>query len=107
MTAVYRKGFQPHGFDGFSKACPTCLNQGSKHCFKCKMEMGESGYEPKVAMTNGDRIRAMTDEELVDLINEFNICDNRTNEECKFNYGADCSECVLDWLKQPVEAKER
>jgi hypothetical protein len=62
-------------------------------------------HQPK-PMTNADRIRAMTDEELVVFINTFNICDNRTNFECKFNYGADCSECVLDWLRQPVEEND-
>lgn len=57
-------------------------------------------------MTNADRIRAMSDEELVVFINTFNICNIRTNEECKFNYGADCSACVLNWLKQPAEAED-
>lgn len=57
-------------------------------------------------VTNADRIRAMSDEELVVFINTLNICDTRTNEECKFNYGADCSACVLNWLKQPAEAED-
>ena len=38
-------GYQPMGVEGFAKACPTCFNQGSDLCFKCKMEV-ESGYVP-------------------------------------------------------------
>lgn len=41
----YRKGYQPVGIEDFAKCCPTCLNQGSELCFKCKMEV-ESGYDP-------------------------------------------------------------
>ena len=43
---VYQKGYQPYGFLGFARACPTCKNIGSEHCRRCKMEC-ESGYEPK------------------------------------------------------------
>ena len=43
---TYEKGYQPMGFIGFAKACPTCKNIGSDHCRRCKMEC-ESGYEPK------------------------------------------------------------
>lgn len=54
-------------------------------------------------ITNADRIRTMSDEELEHFINHFDICDLRTNEECKISYCAVCSQCVLDWLRQPVE----
>lgn len=53
--------------------------------------------------TNADQIRAMSDEELVEFINHFNICDHRTNEECKMSYCACCEVCVMDWLQQPAE----
>ena len=53
--------------------------------------------------TNADRIRAMSDEELEQFINHFNICDIRTNEECKMSYCACCEVCVMDWLRQPAE----
>ena len=58
--------------------------------------------DPEI-LTNGDKIRAMTDDELVNHINKFNICDIRTSQECKGRFVADCDECVLDWLKQPAE----
>ncbi len=56
-------------------------------------------------MTNADRIRAMSDEELEQFINHFNICDIRTNEECKMSYCACCEVCVMDWLQQPAEGE--
>lgn len=47
--------------------------------------------------TNGDIIRAMTDEELVGFI--FSPC-MRWNEKCQ---EAGCHDCLLKWLKQEVE----
>lgn len=61
---------------------------------------GEYCTKPK---TNADRIRAMSDVELEQFINHFNICDSRTNEECKMSYCACCEVCVMDWLQQPAE----
>ena len=55
-------------------------------------------------MTNADRIRQMTDEELatklcVSICNMIprSICDQHTDT-------AECDKCILDWLKQ--EAKD-
>lgn len=55
-------------------------------------------------MTNADRIRAMSDEELENFINRFDICNVRSREECMKSYRAVCSVCVLDWLQQPASA---
>lgn len=61
-------------------------------------------YRP--AMTNGDRLRAMSDEELAKF-----LCELRSSE----SYGFPCSECVaeefchdghtgmIDWLNLPAE----
>lgn len=57
-------------------------------------------------MTNGDRIRSMGDEELADMINNFDICSLRTNEECRISYCSVCSQCVLDWLRDPVPVED-
>ena len=43
---VFPKGYQPFGFIGFARACPTCKNIGSEYCHECKLER-VSGYEPK------------------------------------------------------------
>ncbi len=67
-------------------------------CLKAQQER-----ENQKPMTNADRIRTMSDEELEQFINHFNICDIRTSEECKMSYCACCEVCVMDWLQQPAE----
>lgn len=60
-------------------------------------------YQPKT-VTNADRIRAMSDEELANFIPDWSY-----TKACKCNehefIGCDnqCEKCVLDWLKQPAE----
>ena len=46
-------------------------------------------------MTNADRIRAMSDEELKQL-----LCNNTKCEVCKFGCWGGCS--LMNWLKQPA-----
>ena len=59
-------------------------------------------YKPP--MTNADRIRSMSDEELANFIPDW-----RHTKACKCNehefIGCDnqCEKCVLEWLKQPAE----
>ena len=52
-------------------------------------------------MTNADRIRAMSDEELATFMN-CNGCPPK-NEGC--NDGQKCSLCWLEWLQQPAEGE--
>ena len=61
----------------------------------------EAVKKPK---TNADRIRAMTDEELEELLRRTNIgyepwCDHH----CKMNGDDNCNSCLAKWLKQPAE----
>ena len=49
-------------------------------------------------MTNADRIRQMTDEELAGLI----MCPYDKDGDC---YGKTCLDCCIDWLKQLWEGK--
>lgn len=51
-------------------------------------------------MTNGDRIRKMTDEELCDFLDGF-LCNEI--DMCR-SEDIDCRDCKMKWLKQ--EAKE-
>lgn len=61
-------------------------------------------------MTNGDRIRQMTDEELakfIDIYDIEDICRTRcakTGEERNrcMCYGEECKSHILKWLKQEV-----
>ena len=53
-------------------------------------------------MTNADRIRAMTDEELVKTFDlEFAVCPPDVEEDKWCDKDSDCKQCWLDWLKQP------
>lgn len=89
--------------------CPTRHLCGSRECATFADHSECAAFNKSVddkPMTNADRIRAMSDEELVDFLNNFNVCDTRSNEKCRFVFLADCWECVLDWLRQPAEEKE-
>lgn len=59
--------------------------------------------EPK-PITNADRIRSMTDEELADWLGVY--CNGQTAQEvgkpCVSDMGS-CEECWLDWLKEECE----
>lgn len=60
-------------------------------------------YHPK-PITNADRIRSMTDEELADWLGVY--CNGQTAQEvgkpCVSDMGS-CEECWLDWLKRESE----
>ena len=53
-------------------------------------------------MANGDRIRAMTDEELAILLCDACACSYDDVDVCEKWNGA-CDNCWLDWLKQEAE----
>lgn len=74
---------------------------------KCHYK-GECGH--RAPLTNADRIRAMSDEELATFISEIaDECERNTecNQHC---YGCDIEYCVrescLKWLQQPAEEAE-
>lgn len=50
-------------------------------------------------MTNGDRIRYMSDEKLAEILS----CPNESGQaeiRCKYDGDCDCYECVLNWLRK-------
>ena len=56
-------------------------------------------------MTNADKIRAMTDEELVEAFMLRGLCNYiqlNSPEQCSMEHNS-CRQCMLDWLKQEVE----
>ena len=57
----------------------------------------------KQPMTNADRIRAMSDEELAKFLDNVSIrCPRPTvTEDCSMPGG--CERCVMAWLQQPAE----
>ena len=56
--------------------------------------------KPHKAMTNAQKIRVMSDEELAEVI----ACPKGLLDrmDC-FDDNRDCKHCALDWLKQPAE----
>lgn len=50
-------------------------------------------------MTNGDRIRAMSDEELAFYL----LCPKRNDEGSLECHKDGCKPCCLEWLQQPAE----
>ena len=75
----------------------------SERCPNC----GGTGIV-KVPMTNADRIRAMSDEELAEFISRIEIGDFGPQvygktfcDMCKGQY--ECDDCRLWWLQQPAE----
>lgn len=76
--------------DGWA-VCANCLHNNSR----------KDRYEP---LTNADRIRNMTDEELATLISGGDhICDRIPEWVCK---GAKCFDCCLAWLRSPMSPVE-
>ena len=49
-------------------------------------------------MTNGERIRSMSDEEIADAMKRYACPPDRDWYDCK--WGGDCVACRLDWLRQ-------
>lgn len=79
-----------------------------KHCKKCgALIVSGSLCEDCKPMTNGDRIRAMDDEELAHWLNDeanytCNICIRQNEKSSCYDYS--CDECVAKWLKQEVQS---
>lgn len=84
-------------------------------CTRCgrtkPIDDGEFGEDTNV-LTNADRIRSMTDEELAEWMEHYNvdcrICSEyqRCKGEVVFHYAPcdmECSQHYLKWLKQPYE----
>ena len=77
-------------------------------CIQCRYvgvngRLQPSNWKPH-PMTNGDRIRAMTDDELAKFIPDWSYtnackCDEKTYVDCN----NECEKCVAEWLKQPAE----
>ena len=81
-------------------------------CNECEVYDGTGGECRDTELTNADRIRSMTDEELAAVISQkeglVQFCGNKV--ECLEMLCADaeipdewCMECAMEWLKQPCE----
>ena len=74
-----------------------------EHCGNC-----DKGSE-FVKMTNADRIRSMSDEELADFLEEFKVCTYcKYNDEDRCRFENPCTHdfagiMAYEWLKSEVE----
>lgn len=63
-------------------------------------------------MTNADRIRAMSDEELANalyktvIIEQF-VCRVCCDDNCKAFSTKECVALIMDWLRQPAKGEQR
>ena len=74
---------------------------GWASCDGCSHDEGlKDRYEP---MTNADRIRNMTDEELAEYLGNIHYCP-APYPTCDLT--KECKECWLKWLRSPVEESE-
>ena len=73
--------------------------------YKASEEFARRLIDHAKPMTNGDRIRAMTDEELAALIEETSCCGKHcpAKEHCDSTETIGCFQTVLEWLRKPVE----
>lgn len=99
--------------------CGNCANHRgetnwfSEECGKCvvtvlknRQESDPSHWKAK-PQTNADRIRAMSDEELLDTFGHLSLCDviqYDFRDHCEKQ--AVCDGCLLEWLKQPAKEGE-
>ena len=52
--------------------------------------------------THADAIRAMDDEDLAEFLQEPH-CNRISGDDCKNKYLANCTACLLDWLRQEAD----
>ena len=83
--------------------CRTCLRLRQD---LCDGEKGQTACQWYKRMTNADKIRAMTDEELAYFIAEQRFCTvNPIADEFRIDVTfqfVNCKNNMLDWLKQEV-----
>lgn len=86
--------------------CGAIIPEGRQVCPNCESGKYNSDefFSAERKRTNGERIRAMTDEELANFIEELPICPKDFSfEKCK----PKCVSCWLDWLKSSENVSYR
>ena len=95
------------------QTCSKCKNYdisiSDEPCRKCQQAFRRGEGKPNfiASITNADRIRAMTDEELAELFANDNCGYCRIHDFC-FDKGCaiNCEDVWLDWLKQEVVSND-
>lgn len=85
-------------YDGTGVWAGRCI--GTKEVDPCPGHDKCKSFKPDY-MTNADRIRAMSDEELCEFLYSYKFCD-MCEEGCgECHYHGDCERRLAEWLKQP------
>lgn len=90
--------------------CKDCTGFGWGECKTAgENEVACKDFERKPKLTNGDRIRQMTDEELAECLDHVAGCGVCVLNEGKYRYSGDhcghehdCMRYIEKWLKQEV-----
>lgn len=77
--------------------CRDCKHDKEKCVGSSRRGSHKNCFEPR-EMTNADRIRSMSDEELAELLCSMTYC-----YECSYKNACTHDDGYLDWLKQPAE----
>ena len=89
------------GGSSYTHYCNLCGQHGYDDyvlCPNCGADMTEGTGDDTKVLTNADRIRSMSDEELKEFICSILQC-----KFCKFEGFGGCE--LLEWLQQPVEGE--
>lgn len=79
-----------------NKEFEVIIKTDNKEHYKQTEDFARKLIDHEKPKTNADRIRAMSDEELADVV----VCPHTGNWDlCR----DDCKKCRLEWLKQPAE----
>ncbi len=76
--------------------CRVCANADNEYCFACD---NGNHFKP---MTNADRIRQMTDEELAEWVTLM-VCKYRSCGNCPMADWCTPDRGITDWLKSPAD----
>lgn len=79
----------------------SCFYAGADRILSVECGTYTPPHKPKKSQTNADRIRAMSDEEMVDLFRYRGCPPDRFTGKC-VKVGV-CEACWVEWLKQPAE----
>jgi hypothetical protein len=87
------------------KGCKAGYKDGHKYCVKHRCPCLEKNCGYYGELTNADRIRAMSDEELAEVLGKLVHCGGcPMRDNCKVD-DLPCNNVLIEWLKQPVEGE--
>ena len=94
-------------FDDVIYDCPIANCRTPIFTGKCREDCikkynKEIGIKPQ---TNGDRIRAMSDEEIAEFFGKATLCERLPIEKCSEHDA--CPGCWFAWLKEPYKKGEQ